>query len=122
MVVQQVKKLWRWKPSAATTSNDEGGTVTSAGVAGVDSTTAVSAFMRGLSQRLGLGENTRDVRVRLVRRRDFAIERADWGYRSIVAEVLSQAVAVAITASIAYRTALRRMVIGFRWSTTDDVD
>lgn len=60
-----MKKLWRWKPSAATASNDEGAAGTGAGgVAGVDSTTAVSAFMRGLSQRLGLGDNTRDVRVR----------------------------------------------------------
>lgn len=64
LLLEQVKKLWRWKPSTATASNDEGAGTGAAGVAGVDSTTAVSAFMRGLSQRLGLGDNTRDVRVR----------------------------------------------------------
>eukprot|EP00903_Cladosiphon_okamuranus_P016933 g15609.t1 len=78
-----VKKLWRWKPSAATSSNDEGGTVTSAGVAGVDSTTAVSAFMRGLSQRLGLGDNTRNVRVSYL---DMEVGDGEGDYVSLDAE------------------------------------
>eukprot|EP00752_Nemacystus_decipiens_P008416 g7524.t1 len=77
-----VKKLWRWKPSAATASNDDGAG-TGAGVAGVDSTTAVSAFMRGLSQRLGLGDNTRDVRVSYL---DMEVGDGEGDYVSLDAE------------------------------------
>lgn len=47
-----MKKLWRWKPTTASSSDE------------VDPSVALSAFMKGLSLRLGLGANNPGVRVR----------------------------------------------------------
>lgn len=52
----QVKKLWRWRPATAANPSEDP----------PDPSTALEAFMKGLSMRLGLGEGSSGLRVRSV--------------------------------------------------------
>lgn len=50
----QVKKLWRWRPAGLPPLGEDG----------PEASVAVEAFMKGLGQRLGLGEDNPGLRVR----------------------------------------------------------